>query len=295
VAAEFVRKLLGRHKAVPRHVEEALAELARLTEQRPDLAELRRELGELLLALHAEPIRVEPLAISPEAAAAKLEAGVPLLRGETIIIEQPALDKCLERLVKVLKQRRPDAAKSLAAALRQQTLDSGALVAEVLAGRPQAVHERAEMLGLDVPLTASLFALALSSVLVPIGAALESRWRTPSWMHGYCPVCGSWPKLGEFRGLEQTRWLRCGLCAAEWEVPRVRCFYCGTRDHRQLGYLHLEGEENRYRAATCQECRHYVKMVSTLFALTPPLILVADLATVHLDLLAVEQGFSQPM
>ena len=93
-------------------------------------------------------------------------------------------------------------------------------------------------------LTASLFALALSSVLVPISAALESRWRTPTWMHGYCPVCGCWPKLGEFRGLEQTRWLRCGLCAAEWEVPRVRCFFCGTRDHRQLGYLHLDGEDN---------------------------------------------------
>jgi FdhE protein len=295
VAAEFVRKLLGRQKAVPRNVEDALAQLTRLTEQRPDLAELGRELGDFLLALHAEPIHVEPPTISAEAAAAKLEAGLSLLRGESLIIEQPAFDQCLGRLGKVLKPRRPDAAKALAAALRQQTLGSAALVAEVLAGRPHAVHERAETLGLDVPLTASLFALALSSVLVPISAALESRWRTPTWTNGYCPVCGSWPKLGEFRGLELTRWLRCGLCAVEWEVPRVCCFSCGTRDHKQLGYLHLEGEENRYRAATCQECRQYVKMVSTLFALTPPLLFVADLATVHLDLFAMEQGFSQPM
>jgi hypothetical protein len=36
-------------------------------------------------------------------------------------------------------------------------------------------------------------------------------------------------------------------------------------------------------------------MASTLTALTPPLLLVRDLATVHLDLLAMEQGYSQPI
>ena len=295
MTAEFVRKLLGRQPAVPRNVEDALAELARLTEQRPDLAQLGRELGDVLLALHAETIHVEPPSISPEAAAAKLEAGVPLLRGESLIIEPKAFDQCLRRLGKAVKERRSDAVKDFAAAVRLHKFNGAALVAEVLAGRPQAVHERAETLGLDVPFTASIFAFSLFSFLVPISAALEPRWRTRSWLHGYCPVCGSWPKLGEFRGLELTRWLRCGLCAAEWEVPRLRCTYCGTQDHRQLGYLHLEGEENHYRAATCQECRQYVKMVSTLIALTPPLLLVRDLATVHLDLLAMEQGYSQPI
>ena len=296
MAGEFVRRLLGRQPPQPpREVEDARAELARLAEQRPDLAELARELGDLLPALYAEPVVGPPPTISPEAAAVKLQAGVPLLRGEPLAIDQPAFRRCLERLIKVLKRRRPDAASALAAALRDQRLVGAPLVAEMLAGRPQAIHLRAEALGLDVPLTASLFALAVSSFLGPIRAALESLWRTPSWAHGYCPVCGSWPKLGEFRGLEQTRFLRCGLCAAEWEMPRLRCTFCGTTDHRQLGYLHLEGEENRYRAATCQECRQYVKMISTLVALTPPQILTADLATVHLDLLAANQGFSQPI
>jgi formate dehydrogenase maturation protein FdhE len=66
-------------------------------------------------------------------------------------------------------------------------------------------------------------------------------------------------------------------------------------DHKQLGNLHLEGEGNKFRAATCQECRQYVKMVSTLVALSPSDLLLADLATVHLDLLAADQGFSQPL
>jgi FdhE protein len=108
-------------------------------------------------------------------------------------------------------------------------------------------------------------------------------------------VCGSFPKLGEFRGLEQTRLLRCGLCAAEWAFARLRCPGCDNRDHRQLGYLSVEGEEGKWRAATCEACRQYVKMVSTLSPLPPLQLLVTDVATVHLDLLAADQGFAPPI
>jgi formate dehydrogenase maturation protein FdhE len=53
----------------------------------------------------------------------------------------------------------------------------------------------------------------------------------------------------------------------------------------------VEGEENRYQAATCGECRGYVKMASTLSPLTPVQLLVTDLATLHLDLAADKRGF----
>jgi FdhE protein len=100
--------------------------------------------------------------------------------------------------------------------------------------------------------------------------------------------------LGEFRGLEQDRWLRCGLCAAGWEFPRLACPFCDNRDHHRLGHLHVEGEEARRRASTCEECRGYVKAVATLGALSAPGLLVADLATVHLDLAAAERGYAAP-
>jgi FdhE protein len=87
--------------------------------------------------------------------------------------------------------------------------------------------------------------------------------------------------LGEYRGLDQSRFLRCGLCAAGWEVPRLFCPFCGNREHARLGLLHAEGEESKYRAATCAECRGYVKMLATLTAL-PPL---------HLDLAAAQRGY----
>src|SRR5262249_5275506 len=104
----------------------------------------------------------------------------------------------------------------------------------------------------------------------------------------------SWPLLGELRGLDQRCVLRCGLCADEWDFPRLRCPFCGTTDHRQLGYFHLEGEEEKHRAATCAACGGYVKMIATLFPLKPPRLLAADVASLHLDLAAAERGLGVP-
>jgi FdhE protein len=291
VAGDFLRKLLGGRAAIPPQAGEALAELARLGEQRPTLAAVAAQLGDVLPALYAEPVHVTLPPMLAAAAADKLAAGVPLLRGETLDIDWKAFRRRWQRVVERLGPHRTDATPALADAVRSGRLDGAELTAAVLAGQPRQVHERAEALGLDVPLTASVLGLTLFPVLSAIRAELEPLLGTGSWAHGYCPVCGSYPTLGEFRGLEQTRVLRCGLCAAGWPFARLCCPGCGNRDHRQLGYLHIEGEEGKCRAATCEVCRQYVKMVSTLTALSPPQVLVADVATLHLDLAAGDQGF----
>jgi FdhE protein len=295
VAGDFIRKLLGRKPALPAEVEESQAELTRLSRENPALAELAGQLHDFLPAMYGEPIRAAGPSFSPEAANDKRSAGVPLLRGETIDVDWPALKWRLLDLVSALSPRRPDAASALSGAIRSGTVDIREFTLAVLAGQPMHVHERADSLGLDVPLTAALISLTLFPVLVPIRAGLDPLLASGGWAEGYCPVCGSYPKLGEFRGLEQIRFLRCGLCAAEWQFPRLQCPGCGNRDHRQLGYLHVEGEEGKCRAATCEVCRQYVKMISTLTLLSPLQLLVQEVATVHLDLLAADKGFSSLM
>jgi FdhE protein len=295
VPTNLIQKLWGKRTPLPPEVEKALLELTRLGEQRPNLGPLVDQLQACLQATYAEPVRVAVPALTSESAQAKLSAGIPLLRDEPLEIDQAAFDRRWQRVVGAVKQHRPDAAPALAAALHPDKLHAAELMSIVLGGRPQSLHERAESLGLDVPLTASVLWVTLFPVLVPIRTALEPHLQATAWREGYCPVCGSFPKLGEFRGLEQFRWLRCGLCAAEWQFPRLRCPGCGQRDHRQLGYLHVDGEENKWRAAICEVCRQYVKMVSTLTPLSPLQLFVTDVATVHLDLLAADKGFSPPM
>lgn len=271
----------------------ASEELTRLAQQRPALAEAATLLRDLLPCLYEVVSHEELPTLSREYAATKLGSGVPLLRGETVQLEPRSFQRRWLRICAVLeRQTGKEAARGLAAALKQGRLKPEELVQHVLAGRPEAIHARAEALNLDTGQAALVLRLTLFPVLTRLQTALLAVRAGISWQQGYCPVCGSWPLLGEFRGLEQMRFLRCGLCAAEWELPRLVCPSCGNHDHQALGYLHVEGEETKHRAATCDLCRSYIKLISSLTELTPPQLLVTDLATTHLDLAAAGHGYA---
>jgi FdhE protein len=294
VAGGFLDRLLGR-PAPPPDVAEALAELDRLLRESPALAGPAALLAELLPTLTEPHSNLTPPTLPPERAAEKLAGGVPLLRGEGVSLDARVLRRrWADVAAAVGRHQQGDAAAALAAAVKRGQLSVEEMAAAVLAGRAEDVHARADALGLDAGLTATTLRFTLFPSLVSLGAALEPARSDVAWGRGYCPTCGSWPLLGEFRGLEQIRWLRCGLCAAGWEFPRLACPFCDNRDHQRLGHLHVEGEEGRRRAATCEECRGYVKTVTTLGPLAPPQLLVADLATVYLDLAAAERGYAVP-
>jgi FdhE protein len=114
------------------------------------------------------------------------------------------------------------------------------------------------------------------------------------WPHGYCPVCAAWPILAERRGLDRSRRLRCGRCAGEWEIEWLICVYCGERDHRQLGSLVSEGDGERLKVETCASCVGYLKSIATLQAIPAFELLLRDLETVELDLVALERDYSRP-
>jgi FdhE protein len=275
-------------------VQEALEELSRLAEQRPALAGSAQFLRDALPGLYAEPIDPATLPITHEQALAKLNGGLPLLRGEALPLDVPAFSQRWLHVCASLKRHQDAAAPAATAeALRRGALDPQRLTMDILNGHPEAIHAQTDELGLDAGLTATVLRLTLFPVLCQVSSDLLSLRAGHRWERGYCLICGSWPLLGEFRGLEQTRLLRCGLCASEWEFPRLRCPFCGTADHRQLGYFHVENEEGKYRAATCDVCRGYIKMISSLTAFSPPKLLVEDLATTHLDLVAADRGYWQ--
>jgi len=291
--AGFLRKLIRGEPSAA--VAEAVVELERLAAERPALATPAAVLADVLPARFGQPIWEAPRPLSDAEAAAKLAGGVPLLRGEAIALDARALRRRWLAVCTALQRHQgSDSAKALAHASRGRRLDLLSLAADALAGRPEQVHEQADRLGLDPSLAATVLRLSLFPVLAHWSSTLAPLRHGSAWEQGHCPTCGSWPLLGEFRGLEQTRLLRCGLCASEWPASRLRCPFCASADHQALGYFHVEGQEDRYRAAACEACRGYVKMLSTLQPLTPPQLLIADLATVHLDLAAAERGYVAP-
>jgi formate dehydrogenase accessory protein FdhE len=295
VPGGFLDKLFGRTAAPAPEVADALAELARLLDARPSLAAPIRMLHEVLPPLFANPGEDRLPALSAESAAAKIDDGIPLLRGETLELDLAAFRRRWQIVcAAVQRHQNPEAGRGLAQAMEVGKLEPTLLIASVLAAKPDEIHLRADALGLDAGLTSAVLGLVLFPAMGRIAAALAPFRKDTRWEQGFCQTCGSWPLLGEYRGLEQTRYLRCGLCAGEWEFPRLLCPFCSERDHRNLGYFGVEGEESRHRATTCEACRGYVKMTATLAPFSPPALLVADVATVHLDLAAADRGYSSP-
>jgi FdhE protein len=133
-------------------------------------------------------------------------------------------------------------------------------------------------------------------VAMPMLHACRQAW-TPlvsaAWAEGYCPICGGWPALAEARGLDGQRRLRCGRCGGDWRTEWLRCPFCGERGHEHLGSLVPEGSERR-TVDVCERCRHYVKAVTSLAPIRPDDVILQDLATLVLDVVALKRGYGRP-
>jgi FdhE protein len=273
-------------------VREALEQLDRLADERPSLSQPIAVLRELLPLLFASPPKDCGVQIEHDAAQERLSSGKPLLRGESLAINVRDFEQRWRSICRVLQRHRSDtAASQLAALVGRDNWRAAELLRLVLDGNTADIRALADAADVERQLALSVIRFTLLPVLSGIRASLAPLHAATNWSHGFCSTCGSWPLLAEYRGLEQTRYLRCGLCVGEWEFPRLQCPYCENRDHRQLGYFHAEGQQDRFRVATCDACRGYVKTVSTLGALSGPQLLVMDLATMHLDLAAADRGF----
>jgi FdhE protein len=72
------------------------------------------------------------------------------------------------------------------------------------------------------------------------------------------------------------------------------CPYCGEADHQRLGFLAADNSSETRRVETCASCKGYVKTLATLQATPPYAVTLADLATVDLDVVALERGYTRP-
>jgi FdhE protein len=301
-------KLFRRQEALRPDLAAALDRLDQLAEQSPALRDAVAIQRVILRVVYTNPLTATASDISPDHTRDKLHAGIPLLRnpdpstspaeaasqgGELVWFEAAAVRVQLLDLCRALGRRLGRSAAGIAAAIEQGALDVPALLQAVLRGRADAIRGQAAGLGLDGQLLCTLLRFSLFPALEQLATQLAPLRRLATWPHGYCPTCGSWPLLSEYRGLEQTRFLRCGLCATEWPLDRLLCPFCGCRDHQQLGYLHAEADQQR-RAATCAQCRCYNKTLATLGPIPPIELAVYDLATIHLDMVAIEHGYVAP-
>ena len=134
-------------------------------------------------------------------------------------------------------------------------------------------------------------------IAMPMLHACRRAWadRVPTgWAYGHCPICGGWPSLAEIRGLDGSRHLRCGGCGGDWRTEWLLCPFCGERGHGNLGSLVSPDNLERQKVEVCDGCRGYLKTITTLAPISPAHVVLQDLATLVLDVAALEKEYRRP-
>ncbi|MDQ6891292.1 MAG: formate dehydrogenase accessory protein FdhE [Acidobacteriota bacterium] len=135
------------------------------------------------------------------------------------------------------------------------------------------------------------------ATLRPYVETLRLILLAPARVHkrGRCPFCGAPPAVASRRDgstLEGARrLLGCVLCGSEWTFPRILCPSCFEEEPTRLPNF----ETDRYphiRIEACETCHRYLKS-HDLSLDARPIPEVDDLASLSLDLWAVEQGFTR--
>lgn len=164
-----------------------------------------------------------------------------------------------------------------------------------------AIRQDVAMLGhlADLPpgecgALAAVSQLAVTPLLLACGRMATQAGAMREWHNGWCPVCAAWPAFAELRGLDRTRNLRCGRCAADWSFSVLRCPFCDEKDHRALGGLVPAQAEATARVDVCRTCNGYLKGITVLRATPSWAVPLEDLSTVPLDIAAHDRGFERP-
>ncbi len=269
--------------------------VAALRKSRPDLEEAL-SLQELLIRTaltSARPPEVQPFPLPHDALTARLQEGVPLLHDQPVVVDVQYAADLFSRLVDALEQRDDADLRTRLDVLVAATaaMDPERLFGEAFVQHEDHLAEIAAEAGVDAELLATLGRQAVAPLLRAYAQRLMPL--IEGWNRGYCPICGGWPVLGGLRGVELAEWLRCAVCGSGWRWQRLACAYCANDDYRLLGSLTVEGEP-RFRVAVCERCHGYLKVANAFDPPPADLLALDDVASLHLDVAAIERGYHRP-
>jgi len=221
-----------------------------------------------------------------------LRSQPPLLHGQSLPIDADRAGRLLRDLVSAASAEALKGGRSLQR-LRPTASDAVDLITAAVVQDLDSIERLAAAREVEAGALVSLANLAALPLLQTSGRLLQNRL-PEYWAAGYCPICAAWPTLAERRGLDRSRRLRCGRCAADWEVQWLYCVYCGERDHTKLATLVEADSSDMLKVETCASCRGYLKSIARLQSFPPLDLILQDLETVELDLVALERGYQRP-
>ena len=118
---------------------------------------------------------------------------------------------------------------------------------------------------------------------------LQQQAAFGAWKRGVCPVCGGEP---DFACITTTgdRLLICGRCQTRWPTEPYRCPFCGENDKQRI--TSFATPDGTYRVTACQSCLRYLKTLDGRRAGRQVMPVVDSIATLPLDAVVMQRGFS---
>ncbi|MGE3405142.1 MAG: formate dehydrogenase accessory protein FdhE [Vicinamibacterales bacterium] len=232
--------------------------------------------------------------------AAKLRDGIPALFGEPVPLPQHLLTLALRDFCERLAAGRTEQTARAIQAAFDGPLQPAAVISACFGRNQTQVRALAQHAGVAADvlwLIAELAVAPLAHLLqcqlfdgaATAGAALADA--LAAWDRGFCPACGSWPALLEAHDEGHT--LRCSFCALGWTLASYRCVYCGN-DGESFVTAKPDPDVPGRRIQFCGECGGYAKVLDLPRPTEFPLVAIEDLASLDLDMLAIERQYRRP-
>lgn len=272
--------------------QDLISHIDRLILQRPPSKTVLAPFRDLAHLMARATPDVKAVRVEKDMIAIQQQEGFPLFSREDLPLDFDAASDLLRKFLAHLVDAGRDDAEGMKTALKKAKAAHD-WPARLFRAILKQDEEEVSLLATEVKLNPSVLLFLGKTALRP---SMERLRETVSgdmdknlWREGYCPLCGSQPDMA---CLEKTgkRYLHCELCGEEWPFPRIKCPFCNTQEQEKLGYFEAEQEEG-FRVYFCRECLRYIKTIDKkAFEEVAPLEL-ENLATIHLDLLAQENGF----
>ncbi len=286
----------------PNELDRVIKRINTIEKERPSHKEILQFVKYIIREQHKiKPlIKVKRIDINEETAKKLLKEGFPLIDKKEIKLDMDSAATLFKNICRALQRKKDEKiaveAKKISQALRKKEIDLQELFKKLVEGDKEYLDSISGKTGLNKWLLTFLAESSINPLLEAYAEKLKGYVDQEIWFKGYCPICGSQPVIGELRnteGLEGARFLVCSSCSFKWRFKRLACPFCGNEDHKKLRYFNTEADGKGYRVDVCEECKKYIKTIDTGALGEGAILLVEDIATLHLDIIAQKEGYKK--
>lgn len=270
-----------------------LARMAEIRRKKPVYGEIIgfydkifRERDQCSRALHLPDIKLDKNILK-----AKLQGGFPLLDKTAVDLDVATLTDCFVHLLQISREKNPEAVTDIGYFFQSSDLEVSTVIKRTWGGDLGFLGGEYQKLK-DPFLLFFLLVECLKPVYTFYARRLEMYLWGKTWERGYCPICGELPSIGEIAARASQRNLFCVYCETVWPFNPALCPFCGQEEEDGRRYLCV-GEEREYRIEICTGCRRYLKVVDTDVLGSRVPLDVENIATLHLDMLAQQEGYER--